>query len=105
MDSSKCHLSSLMSTNSSGTDSKNISVERWIPASCIPNPADTLNCEGVKAPIVLVNGCFFRSVMSSAVNVLLFPAKDPSVLIFFVAIMKSFFIKLSPSVNTGITSL
>jgi len=39
------------------------------------------------------------------IPVLLFPAKELRALIFFVAMMKSFFIKLSPSVNTGMTSL
>lgn len=48
--SSKCHFSRLTSTYSSGTDSKNISVDKRIPASCIPSPAETLNREGVNAP-------------------------------------------------------
>ena len=79
--SSKCHLSSFTSTNSSGTASKNISVERRIPASCIPRPADTLNCEGVKIPISSVKGCSFSSFISCGEKVLLLPAKDPNVLI------------------------
>jgi len=54
---SKCHLSRLTSTNLLGTDSKNISVDRLIPASFIPKPADTLNCEGVKAPTSFEKRC------------------------------------------------
>ena len=85
--SSKYHLSRLTSTNSSGTASKNISVERCTPASCIPKPADTLNCEGVKAPTVRVNDCCFSSSISLGEKVLFLPAKVPNVLIFLVAII------------------
>ena len=86
-DSSKCQLSRLTSTYSSGTDSKNISVERCIPASCMPKPADTLNKEGVKAPTLSVKDCSFISSISLGEKVLLLPVKLPSALIFFVAMI------------------
>lgn len=62
---------------------ENISVDRRIPASCIPSPAETLNWEGVNAPTPLVKGWAFRSFISSLEKVLLFPAKLPRVLIFW----------------------
>ena len=85
--SSKCHFSRLTSTYSSGTDSKNISVDKRIPASCIPSPAETLNRKGVNAPTPLVKGWAFSSFISSLEKVLLFPAKLPKVLIFLVAMI------------------
>lgn len=62
---------------------KNISVERCIPAFCMPNPADTLNKEGVKTPTFSVKGCSFISSISFGEKVLLFPVRLPRVLIFW----------------------
>ena len=79
------HLSRFTSTNPSGTDSKNISVDICKPTFSIP--ADTLNCEGVKAPTSLVNDCALISAISLSEKVLLFPTNAPSVLTFLLTMI------------------
>ena len=76
--------SSRTSTNSSGTDSKNMAVESCMPA--MPMPADTLNCAGVKAPVRLANGCASMSAMSPFENVPPLLTRLPSVLTFLLTI-------------------
>ena len=77
-DSENCQRSDFTSTNSSGTDSKNISVRMFMPPMLMP--AITLNCAGMNPPDWRTNGCDFISFISSAEKAELLPAMEPIVL-------------------------
>ena len=53
----------------------------------IPIPADTLNCEGVKAPTSLVNDCALISAISLSEKYCFLPTNAPSVLTFLLTMI------------------